>query len=40
MFYVIALVPCLLYSLYFGGILTLLLIEKTGMMGAIPPPYG
>ncbi|CAH2065845.1 unnamed protein product [Thlaspi arvense] len=40
MFYVIPLVPCLLYSLYFGGILVLLLIEKSGMMGAIPPPYG
>ncbi|ESQ28568.1 hypothetical protein EUTSA_v10018109mg [Eutrema salsugineum] len=40
MFYVIPLVPCLLYSVYFSGILTLLLIEKTGMMGAVPPPYG
>lgn len=40
MFYVIALVPCLLYSVYFSGILALLLIEKTGMMGAVPPPYG
>ncbi|KAL1216448.1 hypothetical protein V5N11_026378 [Cardamine amara subsp. amara] len=40
MFYVIPLVPCLLYSVYFGGILALFLIEKTGMMGAIPPPYG
>ncbi|CAN8238621.1 unnamed protein product [Cochlearia groenlandica] len=40
MFYLIPLVPCLLYSVYFGGILALLLIEKTGMMGAIPPPYG
>ncbi|KAL0701083.1 hypothetical protein Bca4012_057205 [Brassica carinata] len=39
-FYVIALVPCLLYSVYFSGILALLLIEKTGMMGAVPPPYG
>ncbi|XP_019101596.1 PREDICTED: endoplasmic reticulum metallopeptidase 1-like isoform X1 [Camelina sativa] len=40
MFYVIPLVPCLLYALYFGGILALFLIEKMGMMGAIPPPYG
>ncbi|KFK41146.1 hypothetical protein AALP_AA2G091500 [Arabis alpina] len=39
-FYMIPLLPCLLYSVYFGGILALLLIEKTGMMGAIPPPYG
>uniref|UniRef100_A0A1J3FIN3 Endoplasmic reticulum metallopeptidase 1 n=1 Tax=Noccaea caerulescens TaxID=107243 RepID=A0A1J3FIN3_NOCCA len=40
MFYVIPLVPCIVYSIYFGGILALLLIEKTGMMGAVPPPYG
>ncbi|XP_010556155.1 PREDICTED: endoplasmic reticulum metallopeptidase 1 isoform X2 [Tarenaya hassleriana] len=40
MFYVIPLVPCLLYSVYFGGLLAQFLIEKTGMMGAVPPPYG
>ncbi|KAJ0256174.1 Zn-dependent exopeptidases superfamily protein [Hirschfeldia incana] len=39
MFYVIALVPGLLYSVYFGGFLALFLIEKTGMIG-VPPPFG
>ncbi|KAH0875113.1 hypothetical protein HID58_072475 [Brassica napus] len=39
MFYVIALAPCLLYSVYFGGFLALFLIEKTGMIG-VPPPFG
>ncbi|CAF2187120.1 endoplasmic reticulum metallopeptidase 1 [Brassica rapa] len=39
MFYVIAMVPCLLYSVYFGGFLALFLIEKTGMIG-VPPPFG
>ncbi|KAJ4822548.1 hypothetical protein Tsubulata_050090 [Turnera subulata] len=40
MLYVIPLVPCLTYSVYFGGFLVQFLIEKMGMMGAIPPPYG
>ncbi|KAJ4884161.1 Zn-dependent exopeptidases superfamily protein [Raphanus sativus] len=39
MFYVTALVPCLVYSVYFGGFLVLFLIEKTGMIG-VPPPFG
>jgi hypothetical protein len=39
-FYVIPLIPCLTYSVYFGGFLTQFLIEKMGMMGAVPPPYG
>ncbi|KAG5222415.1 endoplasmic reticulum metallopeptidase [Salix suchowensis] len=39
-FYVIPLIPCLAYSVYFGGFLTQFLIEKMGMMGAVPPPYG
>lgn len=38
--YVIPLLPILLYSVYFGGILVQFLIEKMGMMGSLPPPYG
>ncbi|OMO88172.1 Peptidase M28 [Corchorus olitorius] len=38
--YVIALIPSLTYSVYFGGCLAQFLIEKMGMMGAVPPPYG
>ncbi|KAM7464735.1 hypothetical protein LguiA_032856 [Lonicera macranthoides] len=38
--YVIPLIPCLIYSVYFGGILAQFLIEKMGMMGSLPPPYG
>ncbi|XP_020229778.1 endoplasmic reticulum metallopeptidase 1 isoform X1 [Cajanus cajan] len=40
MFYILPLVPCLAYSVYFGGILAQFLIEKMGMMGSLPPPYG
>ncbi|KAG7020138.1 Endoplasmic reticulum metallopeptidase 1 [Cucurbita argyrosperma subsp. argyrosperma] len=40
LFYVIPMVPYLAYSVYFGGFLAQFLIEKTGMMGSIPPPYG
>jgi hypothetical protein len=36
----IPLIPCLIYSVYFGGFLAQFLIEKMGMMGAVPPPYG
>ncbi|XVF43729.1 hypothetical protein PTKIN_Ptkin02bG0063800 [Pterospermum kingtungense] len=39
-FYVIPLIPCLTYSVYFGGLLVQFLIEKMGMMGSLPPPYG
>ncbi|PPR88468.1 hypothetical protein GOBAR_AA32219 [Gossypium barbadense] len=39
-FYVIPLIPCLTYSVYFGGFLVQFLIEKMGMMGSLPPPYG
>ncbi|KAH7515503.1 hypothetical protein FEM48_Zijuj10G0033500 [Ziziphus jujuba var. spinosa] len=39
-FYVIAQIPSLAYSVYFGGFLVQFLIEKMGMMGTIPPPYG
>lgn len=38
--YVIPLVPCLLYAVYFGGFLIPFIIEKMGMMGSVPPPYG
>ncbi|KAF3779202.1 hypothetical protein EJ110_NYTH26025 [Nymphaea thermarum] len=38
--YVITLIPLLLYSVYFGGFLVQFLIEKMGMMGSLPPPYG
>ncbi|KAL7110076.1 hypothetical protein ACP275_05G002500 [Erythranthe tilingii] len=38
--YVIPLVPCLTYSVYFGGFLAVFLIEKMGMTGSHPPPYG
>ncbi|XXG50237.1 hypothetical protein AAC387_Pa02g4285 [Persea americana] len=38
--YVIILVPCLTFSVYFGGILSQFLIEKMGMMGSLPHPYG
>ncbi|KAM7251325.1 hypothetical protein ACFE04_023208 [Oxalis oulophora] len=38
--YIIPLVPYLTYSVYFGGFFIQFLIEKMGMIGAIPPPYG
>lgn len=38
--YVIPSMPSLLYSVYFGGFLALFLLEKTGMMGSLAPPYG
>ncbi|KAL0408491.1 UNVERIFIED_CONTAM: Endoplasmic reticulum metallopeptidase 1 [Sesamum radiatum] len=38
--YVAPLVPCLIYSIYFGGFFAVFLIEKMGMSGAHPPPYG
>ncbi|KAA8528981.1 hypothetical protein F0562_033531 [Nyssa sinensis] len=38
--YVIPLLPCLTYSVYFGGFLAQFLIEKMGMMGSLPPPFG
>uniref|UniRef100_A0A7N0VGJ7 Endoplasmic reticulum metallopeptidase 1 n=3 Tax=Kalanchoe fedtschenkoi TaxID=63787 RepID=A0A7N0VGJ7_KALFE len=40
MYYLIPLIPCLIYSAYFGGFLVQFLIEKMGMMGSLPPPYG
>ncbi|KAI4373791.1 hypothetical protein MLD38_011871 [Melastoma candidum] len=38
--YVMPLVPCIAYSVYFSGFLIQFLIEKMGMMGSIAPPYG
>ncbi|CAI0381135.1 unnamed protein product [Linum tenue] len=38
--YIIPLVPYLIYGVYFGAFLIQFLIEKTGMVGAVPPPYG
>ncbi|XP_020260937.1 endoplasmic reticulum metallopeptidase 1 isoform X1 [Asparagus officinalis] len=38
--YIIPLVPCLTYNVYFGGFLVQFLIEKMGMMGSLPKPYG
>ncbi|KAJ6851924.1 endoplasmic reticulum metallopeptidase 1 isoform X1 [Iris pallida] len=38
--YVIPLFPCLTYIVYFGGFLVQFLIEKMGMMGSLPRPYG
>ncbi|XP_050898371.1 uncharacterized protein LOC127105245 isoform X2 [Lathyrus oleraceus] len=40
MFYILPLVPCLAYAVYFGGFLAQFLIEKMGMMGSLPLPYG
>ncbi|XP_028772181.1 endoplasmic reticulum metallopeptidase 1 [Neltuma alba] len=40
MFYMIPLVPCLAYSVYFGGFFSEFVIEKMGMMGALPLPWG
>ncbi|KAJ6313123.1 hypothetical protein OIU76_011262 [Salix suchowensis] len=39
-FYVIPLIPCLTYSVYFSGFVIQFLIEKMGMIGFLPPPYG
>lgn len=38
--YVIPMIPCILYCLYYGGFLIQFLIEKMGMMGSLPKPYG
>ncbi|KAK4597650.1 hypothetical protein RGQ29_015254 [Quercus rubra] len=38
--YIIPLIPCLTYGVYFGGFLVQFVIEKMGMVGAVPPPYG
>ncbi|KAL9679822.1 hypothetical protein QQ045_017692 [Rhodiola kirilowii] len=39
-YYVVPLIPCLVYCAYFGGLLVQFLIEKMGMMGSLPAPYG
>ncbi|KAM7487151.1 hypothetical protein LguiB_024635 [Lonicera macranthoides] len=38
--FVIPLMPWLVYSIYFCAILAQFLIEKMGMTGSLPPPYG
>ncbi|KAK3124891.1 hypothetical protein QOZ80_7BG0595620 [Eleusine coracana subsp. coracana] len=38
--YLVPMIPCLLYCLYYGGFLIQFLIEKMGMMGSLPKPYG
>ncbi|KAL6639103.1 hypothetical protein ACP70R_022833 [Stipagrostis hirtigluma subsp. patula] len=38
--YVIPMTPCILYCLYYGGFLIQFVIEKMGMMGSLPKPYG
>ncbi|EPS72840.1 hypothetical protein M569_01917, partial [Genlisea aurea] len=38
--YVVPLLPCLAYSLCFGGFLIMFVIEKMGAIGSLPPPYG
>ncbi|XP_039804656.1 endoplasmic reticulum metallopeptidase 1-like isoform X1 [Panicum virgatum] len=38
--YVVPMIPCLLYCIYYGGFLIQFLIEKMGMMGSLPKPYG
>lgn len=40
MFYVTPQIPFLAYSVYFGGFLVQFVVEKLGMMGSVPPPYG
>ncbi|XP_057530899.1 uncharacterized protein LOC130809230 [Amaranthus tricolor] len=38
--YTFPLLPCLTYSVHFSGFIMQFLIEKMGMIGSIPPPYG
>ncbi|XP_020580658.1 endoplasmic reticulum metallopeptidase 1 isoform X2 [Phalaenopsis equestris] len=38
--YVIPSIPCVTYSVYFGGFFVQFVIEKMGMMGSLPPPFG
>ncbi|KAE9603054.1 putative peptidase M28 [Lupinus albus] len=40
MSYILPLIPCVAYGVYFGGFLSQFVIEKMGMMGSLPPPYG
>lgn len=36
----IPLIPCIMYMVYFGGFLVAFVIEKMGMTGSLPPPFG
>ncbi|KAL8161710.1 hypothetical protein V2J09_013199 [Rumex salicifolius] len=38
--YILPLIPCLAYCVHFGGFLVQFLIEKMGMVGSPPSPYG
>ncbi|ERN09980.1 hypothetical protein AMTR_s00013p00220950 [Amborella trichopoda] len=38
--YIVPLVPPLTFNVYFGGFLVQFLVEKMGMMGSLPNPYG
>ncbi|XP_074295688.1 uncharacterized protein LOC141623484 [Silene latifolia] len=38
--YIFPLLPCMTFSVHFGGFLIQFLIEKMGMMGSVPPPFG
>ncbi|KAK1271720.1 hypothetical protein QJS04_geneDACA012639 [Acorus gramineus] len=38
--YVIFLIPFIVYTVYFGGFIAQFVIEKMGMMGSLPQPYG
>ncbi|CAH9132068.1 unnamed protein product [Cuscuta epithymum] len=38
--YVIPVIPCLMYVVYFGGFLIVFVLEKMGMSGSNPSPYG
>lgn len=38
--FVVPLIPCLTYVVYYGGFLIQFLVEKMGMMGSLPQPYG
>ncbi|KMZ63040.1 hypothetical protein ZOSMA_42G00800, partial [Zostera marina] len=38
--YMIPMVPVIIYAVYFSGFLVQFLVEKMGMMGSLPQPYG
>ncbi|KAK9707559.1 hypothetical protein RND81_07G204800 [Saponaria officinalis] len=38
--YIFPLLPCLTFSVHFGGFIIQFLIEKMGMMGSVAPPFG
>ncbi|KAL9225560.1 hypothetical protein vseg_001466 [Gypsophila vaccaria] len=38
--YILPLLPCLTFSVHFGGFVIQFVVEKMGMMGSIAPPFG